>query len=273
MSYTTIWEVPDELWRQIAPLLPPEKPAGSRGRPALPNRQVLNGILYVLRTGCQWKSLKKEWFGASSSLHARFQAWQQAGLFEQIFRLMVLYYHRRKRIQWRWQAIDSKSVPAPLGGEQTGKNPTDRGKLGSKRHILVDARGAPLAVVVTGANEHDLTCALELLQRIVVPRPQTHYRVQHLCADKGYDSEPLRQNIRQLHYHVHFRRREFANRPQADPVTERRHPARHWVVERTLSWQNDFRSLRVRWAKKADNWVALIHLACAFVLWQMAIKT
>src|SRR5512134_1896494 len=126
MSYNTLWNVTDSMWFMIARILPANKARGLPGRPALPNRQVFNGLLYVLRTGCQWKSLKKEWFGASSSLHARFQAWRQAGLCQQIFRLLVLYYQQRKHIQWRWQAIDSKSVPAPLGGEKTGKNPTDR---------------------------------------------------------------------------------------------------------------------------------------------------
>jgi putative transposase len=269
MSYTTIWEIPDELWRVIEPLLPAEKPRGSAGRPALPNRQVLNGILHVLRTGCQWKSLKKDWFGASSSLHARFQAWQTSGLFGHIFRELVLYYHRRKRIYWRWQSIDSKSVPAPLGGEQTGKNPTDRGKLGSKRHILVDGRGAPLAVIVTGAQAHDSTCAIDLLDQTIVPRPTTKYRVHHLCADKGYDSEPIRQEARARNYRVHIRKREYGNKNPLEPLPEIHHPARRWVVERTLSWQNDFRSLRVRWAKKPENWLALIHMACVIVLWQM----
>jgi len=269
MSYTTIWEVPDELWRVIERLLPPEKPSGSAGRPALPNRQVLNGILHVLRTGCQWKSLKKEWFGASSSLHARFQAWQTSGLFGHLFRELVLYYQRRKRIHWRWQSIDSKSVPAPLGGEQTGKNPTDRGKLGSKRHILVDGRGAPLAVIVTGAQAHDSTCAIDLLDQTIIPRPITQYRVHHLCADKGYDSELIRQEARARHYQVHIRKREYGDKNPLEPLPEIHHPARRWVVERTLSWQNDFRSLRVRWAKKPENWLALIHLACVIVLWQL----
>ena len=145
MSYNTLWNLTDSLWFMIARLLPPDKAPGTPGRPALPNRRVLDGILYVLRTGCQWKSLKREWFGASSSLHARFQAWQKTGLWQQMFEVFVRDYHQRRGIQWTWQALDSKSVAAPLGGEQTGKNPTDRGKLGSKRHILVDGRGAPLA--------------------------------------------------------------------------------------------------------------------------------
>jgi len=74
MGYTTLWEVPDGLWEKIEQLLPPDKPAGGRGRPPLSNRQVFNGILFALCSGCQWKGLKKEWYGASSSLHARFQA-------------------------------------------------------------------------------------------------------------------------------------------------------------------------------------------------------
>lgn len=270
MSYTTIWEVPDEVWQKIEPLLPKPKASGTRGRPALPYRQVLNGILFVLRTGCQWKSLKKDWFGAPSSLHAYFQRWQQAGILESLFREMVLYYHHRNRIQWRWQAIDSKSVAAPLGGEHTGKNPTDRGKLGSKRHILVDGRGAPLAVVVTAANSNDVSSALDLLDHPIIPRPKTVRRVQHVCADKGYDSEALRQQVRERNYQVHIAKRQFGQPKPSLPIVGKRHPARRWVVERTFSWQNDFRSLRVRWAKKADNWLGLIHLACAFVLWQMA---
>ncbi len=187
MSYTTLWEIPDELWEKIEPLLPAEKPAGSVGRPALPNRRVLNGILFVLRTGCQWKGLKKEWFGASSSLHARFQAWQEAGIWKKIYREMVKYYHQKRRIQWRWQAVDSKLVPAPLGGEQTGPNPTDRRKMGSKRHLWVDQRGAPLALLLSSANTNDHLVVMDLFEQLIVPRPKTKYRVHHVCADKAYE--------------------------------------------------------------------------------------
>jgi len=92
MSYSTLWEVPEGLWAKIERILPPDKPAGSRGRPALPNRQVLNGILFVLRSGCQWKGLKKEWFGANSSLHARFQDWNEAGVWKKVYRVIGLVF-------------------------------------------------------------------------------------------------------------------------------------------------------------------------------------
>jgi transposase len=101
MSYTTLWEIPDGLWERIEQVLPREKRKGSPGRPALPNRKVVNGILFVLRSGCQWKGLKKEWYGASSSLHQRFQTWNEAGLWKKIYRVMVKYYHKKRHIQWK----------------------------------------------------------------------------------------------------------------------------------------------------------------------------
>lgn len=269
MSYTTLWEVPDGLWQKIERILPPDKPAGSVGRPALPNRQVLNGILFVLRSGCQWKGLKKEWFGASSSLHERFQTWNKAGLWKQIYRMMVKYYHKKRHIRWKWQAVDSKLVPAPLGGDRTGPNPTDRAKSGSKRHLWVDQRGAPLGIQITPANAHDVTAILDLLNHPIVPRPKTEYKVHHLCADKAYDSEPLRNKLRKRKFQPHIRKREYASDPPP-PLEAEKHPARRWVVERTISWQNDFRSLRVRWAKQSSNWLALIYFACALILWRMS---
>jgi putative transposase len=269
MSYTTLWEIPDELWAKMERILPADKTAGSVGRPALPNRQVLNGILFVLRSGCQWKGMKKEWYGASSSLHARFQAWQEAGIWKKIYRRMVKYYHKKRHIQWRWQAVDSKLVAAPLGGDQTGPNPTDRAKSGSKRHVWVDQRGAPLAIHLTSANLNDHLAVMDLLKQLIVPRPKTKDRLQHICADKAYDSEPLREQLRRRNFQPHLRKRDFGTNLVPPPLEAKIHPARRWVVERTISWQNDFRSLRVRWAKKSSNWLALIYFACTLILWRM----
>lgn len=270
MSYTTQWEVPDGLWNEIKQVLPREKRKGSVGRPALPNRQVVNGILFVLRSGCQWKGLKKEWYGASSSLHKRFQEWNESGLWKKIYRLIVKHYQKKRRIKWKWQAVDSKMVPAPLGGDLTGPNPTDRAKSGSKRHIWVDQRGAPLSIRVTAANAHDVTEIMNLLNRPIVRRPNTLYRVQHLCADKAYDSEEVRSKLRKRNITPHIRKREYESDVKTPPPLEsEKYPARRWVVERTLSWQNDFRSLRTRWSKKSSNWLAFLYLASTLILWQM----
>ncbi|MEQ8675284.1 MAG: hypothetical protein RLP44_08355 [Aggregatilineales bacterium] len=109
---------------------------------------------------------------SSSVLHERFQTWQQAGIFARIMKLMVKFYNQLCKIKWEWQSIDSKSVPAPLGGSETGKNPTDRGKKSAKLHILVDHRVMPLSVYITGANEHDKWSADDIIISIVVKRPK-----------------------------------------------------------------------------------------------------
>ena len=110
---------------------------------------------------------------------------------------------------------------------------------------------------------------LSLLNRPIVRRPKTKYRVHHLCADKAYDSEPLREKLRQRNFKPHIRKREYDSDPPPKPLEAQKHPARRWVVERTISWQNDFRSLRIRWAKKSSNWLALIYFACTLILWRM----
>jgi transposase len=207
-------------------------------------------------------------------IHERFQTWQKKGVFANMMREMVLYYQTEREIGWEWQSIDSKSCPAPLGGEETGRNPTDRGKQGSKIHLLVDEHGAPLALHVTGANEHDKWSADDLIVSIVVERPDPEQVEQHLCADKGYDYEDVHQTIAQEHYISHIKHRRRRNEPLVEecPIPgELRYPARRWVVERTLGWLCKRRGLKVRWCKKVENWIALIQLACAHVLLEQAI--
>lgn len=213
--------------------------------------------------------MKKEWYGASSSLHERFQTWNEAGLWKKIYRVMVKYYHKQRHIQWKRQSVDSKMVPAPLGGDETGPNPTDRAKSGSKRHLWMDQRGAPLSIHITSANAHDVTAIMNLINRPIVRKPKTKYTVQHSCAEKVYDSEPLRKKLRQRKFKPHIRKREHDSDPPPPSVEARKYPARRRIVERTISWQNDFRALRICWAKKSRDWLALICFASALILWKM----
>jgi transposase len=266
------FKVPRRLWRLTKKHLPAEpKPTRLGGRPRIGNRAVLNGIWYVLWTGCQWKAVHRDWFGASSSvLHERFQTWQALGVWDSVFRALVRFYARERHIQWRWQAVDSRSCAAPLGGSDTGKNPTDRAKLGSKIHLLVDQRGAPLAIHVSGANQHDKWSVAHLVIHIVVKRPTSE---QHFCADKGYDYEDVFDVVLSQGYVPHIKHRRLRNEPP-DPCPvpgELDYPARRWVVERTLGWMVKRRSLRTRWCKKSCNWLALVQFACASILCDMAV--
>jgi putative transposase len=268
------FKVPDALWEEIEKLLPEPRKPGKPGRPRADDRVVLNGIWYVMWTGCQWKAVHRDWFGVCSSvLHERFQTWREMGIFEAILREMVMFYAQRQGIGWRWQSIDSKSCPAPLGGAQTGRNPTDRGKSGCKVHLLVDQHGAPLSVHITAANEHDKWSADDLIFSMVVERPDPQQVEQHLCADRGYDYDDVHAVVEQQQYTSHIKHRRRRNEPMQEecPIPgEARYPARRWVVERTLGWLGKRRSIRVRWCKKVENWLAFVHFACAHILFSLA---
>jgi len=269
------FRVPRALWRCLRRHLPKEPKRTGPGRKRADNRRVINGIWYVLWTGCQWKAVHRDWFGVcSTTIHKRFQEWQHSGVFDKLMRELAKFYDQRRGIAWRWQAIDSKSCPAPLGGEATGKSPVDRAKRGSKIHILVDERGAPLAVYVTGANQHDKWLVDEVVISIVAPRPDPTSIEQHMCLDKGYDFPDVHQFIEQERYVAHIKHRRRRNEPviQQCPIPgETQFPARRWVVERTLGWLAKRRSLRTRWSKKPENWLALIQFACAHILMNLAI--
>ena len=111
--------MPDALWKMLEPLVPRNSVGVRGGRPRLANRQILTGIMYRLRTGCQWKALPGE-FGSGSTCHRRFAEWCQAGVFERIFAAMVRYYDRRRGLQLRWASLDSAMVKAPKGGPLLG---------------------------------------------------------------------------------------------------------------------------------------------------------
>jgi len=116
-------DVPDALWKKIQPLLPPEQPKPRGGRPRVADRVVMAGIVYRLRTGCQWKALPNE-FGSGSTCHLRFHQWCEAGVFEKIFAELLRFYDRKRGIKWQWSSLDSAIVKAPKGG--TSRVPTRR---------------------------------------------------------------------------------------------------------------------------------------------------
>lgn len=265
----TLWEIPDDMWKWIRYLFPSEKPLGTPGRPVVPFRTVLNGILYVLRTGCQWKAAPNT-YGSGSTLHRRFQEWEQKGIIRAILQHMLQRYDRRRGIDWEWQAADTKLLPAPLGGTATGSNPTDRAKCGTKRHVLIDGQGAPLGLHLSGANRHDMKGLAELLGKgLIAPRPKpTRRKRQHLCLDKAYDYAEIDGLLARLGYVAHIKRRGHDDRPGiGEPI----YPPRRWKVERTISWLNNMRKLRIRWEKKAENYQALVMLASALILYRLMV--
>ena len=101
------WRMADAFWRQLEPLLPKYATSSRGGRPRVNLRQVMDGIFYVLRTGCQWKALPRE-FGSGSTVHRYFQEWTERGVFGKAWRQMLARYDRRRGIGWHWQASTAR---------------------------------------------------------------------------------------------------------------------------------------------------------------------
>jgi transposase len=225
MAKIRSWEVSDEFWKRVEPFIPkrkrePDKIFGRKpggGRKANPERLVFEGIVCVLRTGCQWNSLPGERFGSASSVHKYFRQWLKAGFFLALWRAGLAEYDEMEGIAWKWQSMDRAMVKAPLAQEAVGPNPTDRGKKGTKRHILVDGRGVPLSLIATGANRHDVTQLTGLLAGVVVALPRGRQRF--LYADKGYDGEPARN---QICWHGYISRVARKKRRRGRPPKNRR---------------------------------------------------
>jgi putative transposase len=139
--------------------------------------------------------------------------------------------------------------------------------------VLVEAHGGPLSVVVAGANVHDAKLLGRTLDAIVVDRPEpTPDEPQNLCLDKGYDNPSGRQAAADHNYIPHIRR---IGEEKLDTRGRKRHPARRWVVERTLSWLSKCRGILVRYEKKASNYLGVLKLACALLwfrrLWKLVV--
>ncbi|MCX5357569.1 IS5 family transposase [Streptomyces sp. NBC_00124] len=254
------WIVSDELWSLVEPLLPEPPPKQVEGRPRVPDRQALCGILFVLHTGIQWEYLPQELgFGSGMTCWRRLAAWNEAGVWDQLHQLLLNKLRSKNQLDWSRAVIDSPR-PGRAQGPKSGPSPVDRARPGSKHHIITDGQGIPLAVSLTGGNRNDVTQLLPLLDKIpavagVVGRPRR--RPAMLFADRGYDHDKYRRLLRQ--------------RGIRPAIAERGQPhgtglgTFRWVVERTISWLHGFRRLRIRWERRDDIHEAFLGLAVCLI--------
>ena len=224
----------------------------------------MEAILFVLLTGIQWRALPR-CYGPATTAHDRFQEWTGAGVFERLWKRALLHYDTRVGLQWTWQAMDGAMTKAPLGGEETGPNPTDRAKMGVKRSLQTEGAGIPIGLTIAPANRNDH----KMLQATLESRPVRPPRdtSQHMCLDKGYDYDESREVLEANDFVAHIRSR---GEEQAEMQRNRKRRPRRWVVERTHSWMNRFRRLLVRWERKAANYLALAQFACAWITYRAA---
>ena len=255
--------VSDALWERLQPLLPPPPRRRFRypGRKPLDYRKILTGILFVLKTGIAWDDLPAELgCGCGKTCRHYLQAWHTAGVWLQLHALLLAELNGADEIDWERALIDASFAKAPEGGEDTGPNPTDRSKFGSKHHVLTDAQGIPLNATTTAANVNEVTEVLHVLTDMppVGGKPGPKRRTpERLQGDRAYHSGPLRTLLRWL---------------GITPVLAEQ-KAEHgsglgvfrWFVERTISWLHAFGRLRRRLDRLTELQEAFLRLACALI--------
>jgi transposase len=256
----------DELRAIIEPLLPKWTPSPKGGHPRIDDRKALTGILFVLKTGIPWEDLPCELgCGCGMTCWRRLRDWQADGTWDKIHRELLSRLRGADKIDWSRALIDSSAVRAAYGGEGTGPSPVDRGKPGTKRHVITDANGIPLAGSVTPANRNDVTEMAPLVNTL----PEVAGKVGHprrkpdaQQGDLAYDSEPHPQGLRGMGIEPIL--------PEKGIDDEAGLGETRWPVERTLSRAHQNRRLRIRYERRPDIHQAFLTLAlikiCASVL-------
>ena len=257
-------EISNQHWAVLEPLLPQQKLGP--GRKQLDNRKVLNGILYVLKTGCAWADVPRP-YGSSTTCWRRLKTWSADGTWERIWRTLLSQLEADQKIDWRRAFLDGTFVPALKGGTLIGKGV--RGK-GSKVMAVVDGQGLPLGLYLDQAAPHEIRFAAATLATLRVPqrrgRPRT--RPQELVADKAYDSAAFRHALRQRGIKPTiptYTRRARKHPKRGRPIRVGASYAHRWKVERCFAWMDNYRRLIVRYDRTFTHYAAFCYLA--FTLW------
>jgi transposase len=174
-----------------------------------------------------------------------------------------------------------------IGGAETGNNPTDRSKLGTKRHILTDKKGIPLSVLISPASTHDIKLVTDVVDKSIIKRPKSssrsklksrrrRRRLQHLCLDKGYKSAEEEQKLIKRGYilHIPIKKKKKKKGEDIEEIAipnRRKYSPKRWVVERTNSWHNRFRKLFTRYEKKDENYLGLVQFSCCMIIYRKLI--
>lgn len=252
--------VSDGLWAVIEPLLPSTSRSAKGGRPRISDRAALAGIMFVLQSGIPWRMLQLIGLWLGCDLLATVEGLAaRRGLGAAASSLAVPLAPRRSpRLE---PGLHGQRVHrGEKGGEVTGPNPTDRGRPGTRRHIVTDRRGIPLTVRLSGANVHDsrmIEPMLDAIPPIYGKRGRPRHRPGKLHADKGYDYPRCRRACT---------RRGIKHRIARKGIESSTHLGKHrWVVERTFAWLSKFRRLAVRYERRADIHLAFTILACAII--------
>lgn len=265
MSHASL---PEELWLEIEPLLPPDEAPGEKGgRPRVLNKVAMKGLFHVLCTGIRWEDLPAEFGCCGMTCWRRLRDWQQLAIWDQLHRLLLAALRKAGLLDLSLTIVDSTLSRAVGGGDETGPNPTDRRKPGTKQHLLVDRNGVPLEIRITGANRHDVLEIIPLVVNLplIGGKPgRPIEKPEAVQADRAYHSSAVDGILRWLGIRPVIAQR---NTPHGSGLGKTR-----WVVERTIAWLRGFRRLRVRFDRRDFIYHAWNSLAAAIICWRILVN-
>ena len=254
---------------QPGPAPPPQKPRV--GRPGLPHRRIINGILWILATGAPWRDLPTR-YGSWHTVSSRFYRWQRAGVWQRILEALQCAADRRMRLEWSVHFVDSTIVRAhqhaagARGGQADQALGRSRGGFSTKLHVRADRRGKPLVLLLTAGERHDQTMFRSLLEQGRVRRDgrgRPRQCPRRIVGDKGYSSRRIRQWLRRHGIRSTIPRKR--NERRGGPFDRSGYRERN-LVERLINRLKRFRRVATRYEKRAANYLAMVTLA-AILIW------
>ena len=259
-------EVVDVLWRSVEALLPrqvDDHPLGCH-RPRVPDRLCFRGILIRLVTGASWVDIEAilDHQVSDTTLRARRDEWIDAGVFEQLKTEALAAFDRIVGLDLDDVALDGSLHKAPYGGEGTGPNPTDRGKLGWKWSVASERHGIPIGWVIDGANRNDVRLLEPTLEAVHDAGLLIDIGMLHL--DRGYDSGAVRRRLEALgvtSFDIQLRGTKVPN--------VKKQPIRlglRWIVEATNSWWSNYGQLRRNTDRRSRHRHAALCLATTVLI-------
>ncbi|MBJ3810202.1 IS5 family transposase [Streptomyces flavofungini] len=265
---TWSWIVPDGLWEIAKPLIPPSRvrPQGG-GTPDTPDETLFAAVIYVLVSGCAWRHLPPCFGISKSTAHRRFLIWSRAGVWGRLHQAVLHQLDDAGLIDVTRVVLDTTHVRAKGGRTHRSEPRGDRGKPGSKMHVLSDANGLPLVVGISAANVHDSEGLKPMVAGLHTqhdPHRGRYFKPQRLHADKAYDVPALRRWLWGKHIGVRVARKGIESRERLG--------RRRWVIERTLSWLTGYRRLSPRYERHPSNYLAFLGLAATLCCYKRLLR-
>ena len=266
-------DLTDRQWERLEPLLPPQRPPkGSKGgNPFVDHRRVINGLLWLDRTGAPWRDIPAR-YGPYSTLASRFYRWREQGLWQRILGALQEQADEAGLLDWEIHYVDGTVIRAhhhaagaagsDAEGEALGRS---QGGFSTKVHVRAEGHGKPMTFVLTPGQRHEATAFEQVMEQGAVKRPgrgRPRLRPRRVVGDKGYSSRKIRQYLRRRGIRVTIPHKTNERRGRFDRAVYRLRN----LVERLINRLKQFRRVATRYEKRGVNYHSMLLLA-AIKLW------